>query len=123
MKNEFKSNKNEINDYKFLLCLFYDNIPVSNIDKIIEAKLKVLIENNYMQNEFKLKCLNLMPNIASYNIRNVHDEINEMKVSIEEVKEAIDQIKKSHNKEKNKMMSDYDLLFFKYNEFKEQKNK
>ena len=46
-----------------------------------------------------------------------------MKVSIEEVKEAIDQIKKSHNKEKNKMMSDNDLLFFKYNEFKEQKNK
>ena len=123
MKNELKSNKNEINDYKFLLCLFYNNIPVSNIDKIIEKEIKVLIENNYIQNEFKLKCLNLIPNIASYNIRNVHDEINEMKVSIEETKEAIDQIKKSHNKEKNKMMSDYDLLFFKYNEFKEQKNK
>ena len=97
VKNEFKSNKNEINDYKFLLCLFFNNIPVSNIDKIIEEEIKVLIENNYIQNEFKLKCLNLIPNIASYNIRNVHDEINEMKVSIEEIKEAIDQIKKQYS--------------------------
>ena len=82
----------------------FNNIPVSNIDKIIEEEIKVLIENNYIQNEFKLKCLNLIPNIASYNIRNVHDEINEMNVSIKEIKEAIDRIKKSQDKEKNKMM-------------------
>jgi len=104
VKNELKSNKNEINNYNFLLCLFFNNIPVSNINKIIEEEIKVLIENNYIQNEFKLKCLNLIPNIASYNIRNVHDEINEMNVSIKEIKEAIDQIKKSQDKEKNKMM-------------------
>ena len=104
VKNEFLTEKDDINEYKFLLCLFYNNIPVSNIDKIIEKEIKVLIENNYIQNEFKLKCLNLIPNIASYNIRNVHDEINEMNVSIKEIKEAIDQIKKSQDKEKNKMM-------------------
>ncbi len=122
-----------------------NNNSVSNIDNIIEKEINLLIENGYIKNEFKLKCLYLIPNIASYNLKNVQEEINnlkennnslnkeieklktevdrKMKASLEEFKGIVDQLISSHNKEKTKMMSDHDFLLFKYNELKKQNSK
>ena len=143
VENEFLSEKDKINNYKFLLCLFYNNIPISNIDTIIKNELKLLIDNGYIKNEFKLKCLYLIPNIGSYNLRTVQAEIKnlkeysetrykeleeQIKASQEQIKASqalmetrIQQLINTHNKEKAKMSSDYDLLLFKYNEEKKSK--
>ena len=136
VENEFLSEKDKINNYKFLLCLFYNNIPISNIDTIIKNELKLLIDNGYIKNEFKLKCLYLIPNIGSYNLRTVQAEIKNLKeygeTRYKELEEKIkasqaftetriQQLINTHNKEKAKMSSDYDLLLFKYNEEKKSK--
>ena len=120
VENEFLSEKDKINNYKFLLCLFYNNIPISNIDTIVENELKLLIENGYIKNEFKLKCLYLIPNIGSYNLRNIQKEIKTMHKELEEKIKASQALTETRiqqfNKEITKLKSDYDLLKFKYNE-------
>ena len=49
VKNEFLTGKDNINDYKFLLCLFYNNIPVSDINDIVKRDLDLLIKNGYIK--------------------------------------------------------------------------
>ncbi len=70
--------KDEITKYKFLLCLIYNNLPINNIDEIIENDLKILIDNGYIKNEFKLKIIYLIPNLGSYNLHVIKKEIKDL---------------------------------------------
>ena len=55
VKNEFLKNSEDIKNYKFLFCLIYNNIPVKNIEKIVENDLKTLINDGYIKDKFKLR--------------------------------------------------------------------
>lgn len=70
-----------------------NNNSVSNIDNIIEKEINLLIENGYIKNEFKLKCLYLIPNIASYNLKNVQEEINNLKENNNSLNKEIEKLK------------------------------
>ena len=121
LKNEFLKEKDDINDYKFLLCLFINNIPSSDINNIIKKDLNLLIKNGYIKNEFKLKCLYLKTIIGSYNLRTIQEDLNN---KMEEIKEAvqiqIQQIINKYEKEKKQNNLERDYLLFKYNEARQQ---
>ena len=121
LKNEFLKEKDDINNYKFLLCLFINNIPSSDIKDIIKKDLNLLIQNGYIKNEFKLKCIYLKPIIGTYNLRNIQDELNN---KMEEIKVAIQiqmqQIINKYEKEKKQNNLERDYLLFKYNEARQQ---
>ena len=121
VKNEFLTEKDDINEYKFLLCLFYNNIPVSDINDIIKKDLNVLIKNGYIKNEFKLKFLYLIPCVGSYNLRIIQEDLNK---KMEEIKESvhtqIQQIIDKYENDKKQNKLEHDFLLFKYNEAKQQ---
>ena len=93
IENEFLTDKKEIGNYKFLLCLIYNNIPILDIDKIVENDLNNLINSNFIENEFKLKILYLIPNLGSYNLMNLQEDINNLR---EENKIKFQQIESDH---------------------------
>ena len=118
VKNEILTEKDDINNYKFLLCLFCNNIPVSDINNIFKRDLNLLLKNGYIKNEFKLKCLYLIPNVGSYNLRNIQEDLNrKMEEKIKEIVQIqIQQIIDKYENDKKQDKLEHDYLLFKYNE-------
>ena len=78
MKNEILENSEDIKNYNFLLSLIYNNIPIENIGTNAEKDLKTLIDNNYINDEFKLKIIYLIPNLGSYNLNIIKNDMNKL---------------------------------------------
>ena len=76
VEKEILKDSNEIKDYKFLLCLIYNNIPIKNIDDIAKKDLQILIDNDYINNKFKLKIIYLIPNLGTYNLNYYQKEMD-----------------------------------------------
>ena len=81
VKNEILENKETIKDYKFLLCLIYDNVPVKDIGIIAKKDLNELINKGYIKDEFKLKIIYIIPNIGSYNLNVTQNDNKENKTN------------------------------------------
>lgn len=52
VEKEILKDSKDIKNYKFLLCLIFNNIPFEDIDEIVENDLKILIENGYIKHTF-----------------------------------------------------------------------
>ena len=89
VKNEI-SDENKIKDYKFLLCLIYDSVPVKDINTIVKDNLKLLIGNGYIKNEFKLKIIYIIPNIGSYNLNFSQKENKKMNKKFVDLKKDME---------------------------------
>ena len=76
VEKEFLKNSKDIEKYKFLFCLIYNNIPIENIEDIAENDLQVLINEKYIEDIFKLKIIYLIPNLGTYNLKSFQNDIN-----------------------------------------------
>ena len=107
MKKKILENNEEIKDYKFLLCLIYDNVPVKDIDEIARKDLEELMREGYIQEEFKLKIIYLIPNLGSYNLNNIQNDNKEIKINmdkiIEDLKKDMENQKRDMKKQKKEM--------------------
>ena len=106
VKNEFLKNSEDINNYNFLFCLIYDNIPVTNINKVVKKDLQTLLDCGYIKHIFKLKIVYLIPNSGSYNLnvyqKDIKTQIAQMKnqnqITIDALKKQNEDIQKKIKK-------------------------
>ena len=89
VKNEILDEK-KIKDYKFLLCLIYDNVPVKDINTIVKDNLQLLNRNGYIKNEFKLKIIYIIPKIGSYNLNFTQKENKKMNKKFVDLKKDME---------------------------------
>ena len=76
-KEILKPNDN-IKNYKFEFFLIYDNMPIRDVDSIIEKDLTLLINKGYIEDKIKMKVIYLMPNIGSFNLNLIKKDIKKL---------------------------------------------
>ena len=101
VKNEILENGEDINNYNFLFLLIYNNIPVKDIDDIVKADLELLINNKYIDKDFKLKIIYLIPNIGSYNLNIIQNDIKTIKKENATLKASLEKLQKEFDNFKN----------------------
>ena len=102
VENEVIDESEKIGNYKFHLFLIYNNIPINDLEEIINTNLILLDKNKYIKNEFKLQIIYLIPNLGTYNIN---------------------MLQKDFNLVKQNLKNDYDELNGKYNKITEENRK
>lgn len=78
VENEILQKSQKIEEYKFMLLLIYNNIPVCDLKTVIEDNLILLNNKKYLKHEFKLKIIYLIPGLGSYNISRIQKDLNKM---------------------------------------------
>ena len=125
VQKEILKNKDDIKNYKFEFFLIYDNIPIKDVDSIIEKDLKKLIDNGFIADKFKLKVIYLMPNIGLFNLSIIKKDIKNLQ---EENKAQKNEINANNLKyqalcnENKNLKNQIDLLFNEVNRLKEKLN-
>ncbi len=107
VENEIIENENDkIDDYKFHLFLIYNNIPISDLENVIDENLKILKNKKYIKNKFKLQIIYLIPNIGIYNINLLQKEFNLTKKNLENTKKKMLEENKKAKEENKKMLEE-----------------
>ena len=101
-KYEILEEEEDIKNYSFQLFLLYNNIPIDDLEEIIKENLKLLIDNNYIKNEFILKIMYLGPNLGTYNINKMQKEFNNLKNNFKRLEKTNIDLKNELNEMKER---------------------
>ena len=108
-KYEILEEEEDIKNYSFQLFLLYNNIPIDDLEEIIKENLKLLIDNNYIKNEFILKIMYFGPNLGTYNINKMQKEFNNLKNNFKRLEKNNIDLKNELNEMKKREKNNIDL--------------
>ena len=98
VKYEKLGESEKIDNYTFQLFLIYNNIPINDLETKIKESLDILIKEKFIKKTFILNILYLIPNLGSYNINSIKNELTDLKDKYNNLENKYNDLKSS-NKE------------------------